>query len=381
MASEKTASSCIAAIAAGLVLLSAGCRGNQQAQGAPAAPPPSAVQVITLQNTAIEDSSDFIATIKSLRSSRIQPEVEGTITRIFVQAGQQVSAGAPLVQINLERQAAAVQSTEANLSGAEADVRYWQAQVKRLESLVAAGAISRAEFDQAQNSLRSAEARLATTVAQVKEGRVQLAFTRVEAPHAGIVGDITVRAGDRVSTSTVITTIDDKQGLEANVQVPIDRSPQLRLGLPLRLLDADGNTVATNPLTFVAPRVDDATQTVLVKALLREAPPAVRVLQFVRSRIVWREVQGLKAPVTAVTRISGQYFCFVAEKGAQGGLVARQKPIDVGQVVGNDYVVTRGLQAGEQLIVSGIQKIGDGAPVQVQAAAPAPAAPPAPPAK
>jgi RND family efflux transporter MFP subunit len=381
MASEKTASSCIAAIAAGLVLLSAGCRGNQQAQGAPAAPPPSAVQVITLQNTAIEDSSDFIATIKSLRSSRIQPEVEGTITRIFVQAGQQVSAGAPLVQINLERQAAAVQSTEANLSGAEADVRYWQAQVKRLESLVAAGAISRAEFDKAHNSMRSAEARLATTVAQVKEGRVQLAFTRVEAPHAGIVGDITVRAGDRVSTSTVITTIDDKQGLEANVQVPIDRSPQLRLGLPLRLLDADGNTVATNPLTFVAPRVDDATQTVLVKALLREAPPAVRVLQFVRSRIVWREVQGLKAPVTAVTRISGQYFCFVAEKGAQGGLVARQKPIDVGQVVGNDYVVTRGLQAGEQLIVSGIQKIGDGAPVQVQAAAPAPAAPPAPPAK
>ena len=377
MASEKTASSCIAAIAAGLVLLSAGCRGNQQAQGAPAAPPPSAVQVITLQNTAIEDSSDFIATIKSLRSSRIQPEVEGTITRIFVQAGQQVSAGAPLVQINLERQTAAVQSTEANLSGAEADVKYWQAQVTRLESLVAAGAISRAEFDQAQNSLRSAEARLATTIAQVKEGRVQLAFTRVEAPHAGIVGDITVRAGDRVSTSTVITTIDDKQGLEANVQVPIDRSPQLRLGLPLRLLDADGNTVATNPLTFVAPRVDDATQTVLVKALLREAPPAVRVLQFVRSRIVWREVQGLKAPVTAVTRISGQYFCFVAEKGPQGGLVARQKPIDVGQVVGNDYVITRGLQAGEQLIVSGIQKIGDGAPVQVQAAAPAAAPPPA----
>lgn len=377
MASEKTASSCIAAIAAGLVLLSAGCRGNQQAQGAPAAPPPSAVQVITLQNTAIEDSSDFIATIKSLRSSRIQPEVEGTITRIFVQAGQQVSAGAPLVQINLERQTAAVQSTEANLSGAEADVKYWQAQVTRLESLVAAGAISRAEFDQAQNSLRSAEARLATTIAQVKEGRVQLAFTRVEAPHAGIVGDITVRAGDRVSTSTVITTIDDKQGLEANVQVPIDRSPQLRLGLPLRLLDADGNTVATNPLTFVAPRVDDATQTVLVKALLREAPPAVRVLQFVRSRIVWREVQGLKAPVTAVTRISGQYFCFVAEKGPQGGLVARQKPIDVGQVVGNDYVIARGLQAGEQLIVSGIQKIGDGAPVQVQAAAPAAAPPPA----
>jgi RND family efflux transporter MFP subunit len=379
MASQNSLSSCVIVAIAGLALLSAACRGNQPAQGAPAAPPPSAVQVLTLQNTAIEDSSDFISTIKSLRSSRIQPEVEGTITRIFVKAGQQVAAGTPLVQINPERQAAAVQSTEATLPGAEADVNYWQAQVKRLEALVGAGAISRAEYDQAQNSLRAAEARLATTRAQVKEGRVQLGFTRVEAPHAGIVGDIPVRVGDRVATTTLITTIDDKEGLEANVQVPLDRSPQLRLGLPLRLLDAQGNTVATNPVTFVAPRVDDATQTVLVKALLREAPSEVRVLQFMRSRIVWREVQGIKVPVTAVTRISGQYFCFVAEKGPQGGLVARQKPIDVGQVVGNDYVIRRGLKAGEQLIVSGIQKIGDGAPVQVQAAPQAqPAAPAAP---
>lgn len=375
MASQKSLSSCVIPAIAGIALVTAGCRGNQPAQGAPAGPPPSTVQVITLQNTSIEDSSDFIATIKSLRSSRIQPEVEGTITRIFVKAGQQVAVGTPLVQINPERQAAAVHATEANLPGAEADVKYWQAQVTRLEALVAAGAISRAEFDQAQNSLRSAEARLAATIGQVKENRVQLDFTRIEAPHAGIVGDISVRVGDRVTNSTVITTIDDNEGLEANVQVPLDRSPQLRLGLPLRLLDGDGNTVATNPVTFVAPRVDDATQTVLVKALLREAPPAVRVLQFVRSRIVWREVQGITAPVTAVTRISGQYFCFVAEKGPQGGLVARQKPIEVGQVVGNDYVVRNGLQAGEQLIVSGIQKIGDGAPVQVQAAAPAPASP------
>ncbi|HET7216714.1 MAG TPA: efflux RND transporter periplasmic adaptor subunit [Vicinamibacterales bacterium] len=369
MASQTTVSYCVtlSLVVSGLAVLSGACRGNAPAQGAAAAPPPSAVQVLTLESTAIEDTSDFIATIRSLRSSRIQPEVEGTLTHIFVKAGQQVSAGTPLVQINRERQAAAVQSAEANVPGAEADVKYWQAQVKRLEALVDAGAISRAEFDQAQNSLRSAEARLAANAAQVKEDRVQLGFTRVEAPHAGIVGDIPVRVGDRVTTSTLITTVDDKEGLEANVQVPLDRSPQLRPGLPLRLLDGEGNTIATNPVTFVAPRVDDATQTVLVKAALREAPPAVRVLQFIRSRIVWREVQGIKAPVTAVTRISGQYFCFVADKGPQGGLVARQRPIDVGPVLGNDYVITSGLKAGDQLIVSGIQKIGDGAPIQVQA--------------
>jgi hypothetical protein len=82
-------------------------------------------------------------------------------------------------------------------------------------------------------------------------------------------------------------------------------------------------------------------------------------------------------PVTAVTRISGQFFCFLAEAGPQGGLLARQKPLTVGELQGNDYVVKSGLTAGDRIIVSGIQKLGDGAPVQAQAPA-APASAPAP---
>jgi multidrug efflux pump subunit AcrA (membrane-fusion protein) len=121
----------------------------------------------------------------------------------------------------------------------------------------------------------------------------------------------------------------------------------------------------TNPITFVAPRVDDATQTVLVKSLMREVPPQSRVQQFVRARIIWRSAPGLTVPVTAVLRVSGQYFCFVAEQGPQG-LVAKQRPVDVGDVIGNDYVVRGGLKPGEKLIVSGIQKIGDGAPVRAE---------------
>jgi RND family efflux transporter MFP subunit len=317
-----------------------------------------------LTSTPIEDASEFIATLRSRRSTTVQPEVEGQITRIFVKSGDVVKAGAPLVQINPARQLAAVSSAEASREGVEADVAYWRQQVKRLSSLVDAGAISRAEFDQAQTSLRQAESRLSSLDAQVKEGRVQLEFHRVEAPQAGIVGDIPVREGDRVTSSTVITTIDEKDYIEAYVQVPLSRSPEVRLGLPVQLLDADGKVVATNPITFVAPRVDDTTQTVLVKSLLKEEPPTVRVQQFIRSRIIWRTVQGLRVPITAVVRIAGQYFCFVAEPGQQGGLVARQKPIEVGEIVGNDYVVRNGLKEGEQLIVSGIQKIGDGAPVK-----------------
>ena len=321
------------------------------------------VATTVLATKPIEQASEFIATVRSLRSSTVQPEVEGVVTRIFVKSGDRVRFGAPLVQIKPEKQQATVRSTEANRAGMEADVQYWRQQVKRLEALVAAGAISRQEFDQAQNSLRSAESRLETLNAQVREQQVELQYYRVDAPQAGVVGDITIRPGDRVTHSTMITTIDDNSGLEVYIQVPLDRTPDLRVGLPVEILDADGKVAATNPITFVAPRVDDATQTVLVKSALRDAPPAIRTQQFIRSRIVWRSTEGVTVPITAVTRINGKFFCYVVDKGDKGP-VARQRPIEVGELLGNDYVVRSGLKAGDRLIVSGIQKIGDGAPVK-----------------
>jgi RND family efflux transporter MFP subunit len=344
------------------VMLAACRAGGAPAAGA-AVPPPAAVAMVTLQEKPVERASEFIAQLRSQRSATIQPEVEGVVTRIFVKPGDRVRQGAPLVQINAEKQRAAVRSTEANRGGTEADVTYWRGQVKRLEALVEAGAISRQEFEQAQNSLRTAEARLAALDAQVREGRVELEYYRVNAPQAGVVGDITLRVGDRVTSDTAITTLDDNSLLEADIQVPLDRSPELRAGLPVQILDADGKVVATNPISFVAPRVDDRTQTVLVKSLLREAPPALRTQQFARVRIVWSSAPGLTIPLTAVTRVSGLYFCFVAEQ-AGGGLVARQRPIEVGEMLGNEYVLRSGLKPGDRVITSGIQKLGDGAPVR-----------------
>ena len=347
-----------------LVGVSACTRGGTPSSAA-GPPPPMGVSTVTLQKKPLEQASGFIATIRSIRSSTVQPEVEGVVTRIFVKSGDRVRLGAPLVQIKPDKQEATVRSTEASRAAVEADVQYWTQQVKRLQALVTAGAISRQEFEQAENSLRTAQARLSALNAQVNEQQVELQYYRVAAPQAGVVGDIPIRTGDRVTKSTMITTIDDNSSLEAYIQVPIDRSPDLRLGLPVQILDADGKVLATNPVTFVAPRVDDATQTVLIKSLLRQVPPTVRTQQFVRARIVWRTTDGVTVPLTAVTRINGKYFCFVVDK-SNNGTVARQRPIEVGELVGNDYVVMSGLSAGEQVIVSGIQKLGDGAPVKPQ---------------
>jgi multidrug efflux pump subunit AcrA (membrane-fusion protein) len=82
-------------------------------------------------------------------------------------------------------------------------------------------------------------------------------------------------------------------------------------------------------------------------------------------RVIWRSAPGLTVPVNAMTRINGQYFCFVAED-SPNGLVARQRPVTVGEVKGNDYIVRSGLKAGDKLIVTGIQKIAEGAPVKAE---------------
>lgn len=327
--------------------------------------PPAAVKIVTLAPKPIDQSSEFIATLRSLRSTTVQPDVEGLVTRIFVKSGDRVRVRTPLVQIDPDKQQASVRSTEAGRAGAEADVVYWRAQVKRLEALVDAGAISRQEFEQAQNSLKTAEAKLSALNAEVREGRVQLQYYRVVAPQAGVVGDISIRVGDRVTTETRITTIDDNESLEAYIEVPLARAPDLRPGLPVQLLDGDGKPVVTNPISFIAPRVDGATQSVLVKTLLKDAPPALRAQQFVKARIVWNTSQGLTVPVVAVSRISGQYFCFVAEPQGEG-LVAKQRAVQVGEVLGEDYVIVGGLKAGERVIVTGIQKLGDGAPVKAE---------------
>lgn len=360
-------------LAAVSVATLAGCGGGNGASAQPGAGPqgrggPMAtpVSIITLEQKPIEDASEFIATVRSLHSTTIQPQVEGIIKHIFVKSGDTVKAGAPLVQIDPEHQAATVRNVESQRAARLADVTYWKGQVQRLQELLKAGAISQDEFDTAQHNLQTAQANLDALDAQVSEGQVQLQYYRVTAPTAGVVGDFPVREGDRVTTSTMITTIDDRSGLEAYIQVPIDRAPDLHVGLPAEVVDADGKVVATNPISFVAPRVDPSTQTILAKSLLRDAPPAVRVQQFVRIRVIWRKTAGLTIPVVATNRINGQYFCFVADAGPNGQLVAHQRPVQVGEVQGNDYVVKGGLKPGDKLIVSGIQKIGDGAPVRPQ---------------
>src|SRR6185503_12238156 len=103
----------------------------------------------------------------------------------YVKSGDVVKAGAPMLQIDPEKQAATLRNTQSQRAGREADVAYWKGQVERLQSLLKAGAISQNEFDTAQHNLQAAEANLAGLDAQVREGTVQLQYYRVSAPASG----------------------------------------------------------------------------------------------------------------------------------------------------------------------------------------------------
>ena len=332
--------------------------------GAEAALP---VQVQLVESKPIAETTEYLALLKSRHSATINPQVEGYITKIFVKSGDHVTAGTALLQIDPLKQEATVNSQEATRLAQESNVNLARVNLERAKKLAEAGVIAKSDLDNAQTNYDTAVAQLKSLEHQVETQRVELRYYKVSAPMNGVIGDIPVRVGDRVIVSTLLTTVDEPGALEAYVYIPAARGKDLRLGLPVKLLDEAGNVRTASQITFISPQVDPETQTVLAKAAVPNSN--LRIAQQVRAQVVWGSAAGPVVPVLAVTRINGQFFVFVAEKEAKG-TVARQRGVKVGDIIGNDYAVLDGLKPGEHLIVSGTQFLQDGAPVSEQMQSP-----------
>jgi RND family efflux transporter MFP subunit len=354
----------LAVLVSSLVPFLASCGSSGQAAPGPPRGAGEAVTVVmaVLQPKPVDRTSEYVATLRSRQTSAISPQVEGIVTRILVRSGQRVAAGAALAQVDPLKQEASVSSNEATRAAQDAQLRLAREELQRQKALFDQGLVSRQVLDQANAAVDTAAASLKALQARERESRVELQYYRVTAPAAGVVGDIPVRVGDRVTTSTVITTISDNAGLEAYIYVPIERAADLKLGIPVRLVSAQGEVLAHTRLDFVSPQVDDRTQGVLAKAQV-PSDKGFRTEQFVRAQLVWSSEPGLTVPVVAVTRINGQYFAYVAEPGEKGSFVARQRLVRLRPLTGAEYLLENGLKAGDRLIVSGIQKITDGVPV------------------
>jgi RND family efflux transporter MFP subunit len=327
------------------------------------------VQVELVASKPIALTTEYLSLLKSRHSASINPQVEGYITKIFVKSGDRVTAGAPLLQIDPLKQEATVSSQEASRLAQESSVNLARINLDRAKKLSDAGVIAKSDLDNAQTTYDTAVAQLKSLEQQVQQQEVELHYYKVSAPMDGIVGDIPVHLGDRVTVSTLLTTVDEPGALEAYIYVPAARAHDLRLGLPVHLLDEAGNPLTDSRITFISPQVDSDTQTVLAKAAIPNTKANLRIAQQVRAQVVWSTAPGAVVPVLAVTRINGQFFVFVASKEAKGTF-ARQRVVKVGDIVGNDYAVLDGLKTGDHLIVSGTQFLQDGAPVSELIAAP-----------
>jgi RND family efflux transporter MFP subunit len=350
---------------AGLMALAATVACSSNAAQNPHASGPGAMPVKVLEAKAVpvSDASEYVATLKSRDSAVIMPQVEGQVTNIFVHSGERVAAGSALMEIDPLKQQATVRSQESARAAQQAALNLAKQQYQRTEGLSAAGVVSKQDLDQAKSTLDSAQAQMDSLDAQVREQEVQLHYYKVVAPRGGIIGDVPVRVGDRVTVGSQLTTVDQPGSLEAYVYVPIERSSQLKMNLPVQILDSEGKVLANSRVTFISPQVDNTTQSVLVKAQIANGNDALRQSQFIRARVVWGTHQNPEVPILAVSRLGGQYFAFVAEPQNGGSYLAKQKPLTIGETVGNDLEVTDGIKPGDKVIVSGTQFLRDGVPV------------------
>ncbi|WP_072620468.1 efflux RND transporter periplasmic adaptor subunit [Spirulina major] len=388
--------------------------GQQQQQTAIGQPQSQAlpVKLITLGPTMVANSTDFVGSLAAEQVVEVRPEATGRVQRIFVAAGDRVAAGARLVELkpdqaeaNLASLLATVNSERAVENNVQseiaalnadrialkADVDLKMEDYKRIEFLVKEGVLSEQRLDQAKRdrdvaiatlaaideritaaraTLTQAQANRQSAQANANRAQAQLEETVVTAPFAGVVGDLAVELGDVVTDSNTLTTLTQNNVLNLSISIPTERAPELQLGQLVELVTEQGNILNTGEISFIDPNVNPAQQTLLAKARFINPGELLRNGQFVRARLVWRTEPGLLVPTVAITRLAGKPFVFVAEVPTEEDevppdteFIARQRPVELGQIQGDAYNILSGVQPGDRIVVSGILNLTDGAPI------------------
>ena len=363
------------------------------------------VKLASVQLGIIRETSDLIGRSESRQSVTLQPQINGRVSQIFIQPGAAVTKSTLLIQVDPDRQQTQVVSSRAAEAAAQADldnakaslipleadrrakvsnVDLQQQQYERYSVLYKQGAVSRDVLDQRRNGLETAKAELDAAIARlqvqgsviankkkllqqaqanVSGQKVELQYYQITAPFAGTIGNIPVKVGDYVTPSTQLVTITQNQPLEVNVSVPSERAFNLHSGMTVQLMNQQGKLIGNSKVFFISPNVNQQSESILIKTLFENAEGRLRADQQVTVRIIWDERPGILVPTAAVTRLGGQSFIFVAHSAGKSQLIARQKPIKLGDIEGSNYQVWEGLQTGERIVVSGVQQLSEGAAI------------------
>ena len=374
------------------------------------------VKSITLSPETVIQSSVYQATLISRYSVVLQPQISGQIASIKVKAGDRVIPGQVLIVVNSRRQTAALNSSKADAKALQAAIAQSQSllesyeiqrkaltsnlemnkkQYERYTALYQKKSVSQQDVEKFTDSFNKASADLESNTAQilaqkaailaakgnyekavanVQQQSAELQYYDIKAPYAGIVGDIPVKVGNYVTPTTQLISITQNDPLEVNVGLPVDKVFDIHKGMQIDILDNNDNVIGTSEVSFISPRVDTSTQTILVKSILANPKEILKADQSVKVRVIYSQNQGILVPTSAVSHIGAQDFVYVlTDKDKQ--FFVKQQPIKLGELQGDKYVVISGLKAGDQIVSVGIQKLADGAPVTILPDSPAPLTP------
>ncbi|CAJ1821202.1 efflux RND transporter periplasmic adaptor subunit [Aeromonas jandaei] len=379
----------LALLATGLL---AGCgdKGAPQGQGGM---PPVAVDVVTLQSAPLKLTSELTGRSAPLRVAEVRPQVGGIILKRLFTEGSDVKAGDLLYQIDPAVYQAAVASAKANLAKAQANEQSARLKAKRYQELLKVNSISRQDYDDADASWKQAQAEIMASKAALRTAEINLGYTRITAPISGRIGTSAVTEGALVTAQQADSLAVIQQLDPMYVDVRQSTADLLRLkrlvaegkvvqdehkGAKVSFQLEDGTTYGEEgSLQFSDVTVDETTGMVALRVIVPNPTHLLLPGMFMRATLQEGErAKGLLVPQTAVTR--------TPNGGATVLVVTADNKVDLrnvqlGRIVDTSWVVESGLNAGERVIVAGLQKVRPGAVVNPaeQAAAPATAATPA----
>lgn len=359
-----------------LPFIASGCNPSDPPGGPPASPP-AVVTVAEVRPQDVAVTYEYVAQTAGYREVEVRARVAGVLMSRNYREGTPVRRGQSLFTIDPEPFKVALARAEADLAVAEARLAQAQRELARLKPVIEARAVSQKEYDDAASGAQVAEAEVKSARARVSEAKLNLDYTRVESPIAGMASRAVVSEGTLVSGPNVLLTsvtqtdpmyvifgIPDREHLALRRDVEAGR---LRLPTNGRfkavVKRADGTVHAdSGMLDFTDVRIDAQTGTSEARAELRNANGVLRTGEFVRVVLSGAVRPGaIVVPQRAV--LEGPKGKFVYVLGAENQAEAR--PVEAGDWAGDGWIINAGLKPGEKIIVDGVLKIGPGAPVQV----------------
>ncbi|EAU42444.1 multidrug efflux membrane fusion protein [Fulvimarina pelagi HTCC2506] len=337
---------------------------------------PPAVVVTRAEIQSVGDEFEFIGRIEAIENVTLQARVNGFIEEVFFEGGDQVSIGDRLFKIEDDQYQASLDSAEAQLAGADAQLAEAQRALQRAEELIDSGTIPQAELDNARATFESAQASRLQAQADVRQAQLNLDYTSIEAPIDGVISEPMITKGNFVSAASgTLANIVQLDPIWGTFPIGEERISTLRrvgggdgdaaasaenYRLTLRL-PSDEQLQGDGTFAFVGNMVDESTGTIEVRVQFPN--PDGRLLPNENVTLIATEREPPQLPVIPMTALQlsreGRFVYLLDDEND----MVRQQPVQIGKQMRGAAAITSGVEAGDLVVVQGVQNLQDGAQV------------------